>query len=51
MNENAELLSRPDEESIRIKLESWFNFHSINYDKSLTTEELRQLYIKIECGS
>ena len=50
MSENAELWSYPDEESQRRTLECWLRTHNITYDKSLSTEELRQLYVDIECG-
>lgn len=50
MGENAILLSRPDKKSMRLTLESWFKFHNLNYDENLSTEELRQLYVDIECG-
>lgn len=50
MFDNAILLSYLDEESKRRSLECWFKCHRIDYDKNLSTEELRQLYIKIECG-
>lgn len=51
MSENAELWSRPDEESMRTILIDYFKRHSVTYEDSLTTEKLRQLYIDIECGS
>lgn len=50
MSENAELWSRPDLESIRKTLENYFIRHGIEYENDLTTEELNQLYIDIECG-
>lgn len=50
MGENAELLSYPDDYSIRIKLCSWLNTHHIPYDDEMSNEELRQLYIDVECG-
>lgn len=45
MSENAELLSRPDEESMRIVLKDYLKRHSVVYEDGLETEELRQLYI------
>lgn len=51
MSENAELWSRPLEDSIRRALKDYLNRHSIVYDDSFTTEELRQLYIDFECGN
>lgn len=50
MSENAELWSRPDEESIRRTLIDYLKRHSVTYEDSLETEKLRQLYINIECG-
>lgn len=50
MSENAELLSRPDEESTRIVLKDYLKRHCVIYEDSLETEKLRQLYINIECG-
>lgn len=50
MHENAELWSRPDEDSIRTTLINYFERHSIDYEEDFTIEELRQLYINIECG-
>lgn len=50
MNENAELLSRLDEESIRITLKDYLKRYSVPYEDSFTTERLRQLYVNIECG-
>ena len=50
MSENAELWSRPDEKSTRITLECYLKSHSIPFDDSMSTEELRQLYIKNETG-
>lgn len=50
MSENAELLSRPDEESMRIVLKDYLKRHPVAYEDGLETEELRQLYIDIECG-
>lgn len=50
MSENAELWSRPDEESTRIVLKDYFKRHSVTYEDDFTTEKLRQLYINIECG-
>ena len=49
MGENAELWSRPDEESTRIVLKDYLKRHSVTYEDSLETEELRQLYISAEC--
>lgn len=49
MSENAELWSRIDEESIRRTLIDYFKRHSVDYEDSLETEELRQLYISAEC--
>lgn len=48
MSDNAELWSRCDEQSIRTKLECWLKTHNIDYDKDMSTEELRQLYIYTE---
>lgn len=48
VSDNAELWSRCDEQSIRIKLECWLRTHNVNYDEDMTTEELRQLYIYTE---
>ena len=51
---NAELWSRPGNE--RNTLLSWFRFNNINLNNiyedvdSVSTEELRQLYIHIETG-
>ena len=50
MGENAELWSQPDEKSQRITLECWLQHHNIQYDSDMTNEELRQLYIDVECG-
>ena len=50
MSENAELLSRPDEESMRIVLKDYLKRHSVAYEDDYTTEKLRQLYINVECG-
>ena len=50
MGENAELWSYPDEKSQRITLECWLQHHTIQYDSDMTNEELRQLYIDVECG-
>lgn len=49
MSENSELWSRVDEESMRRTLIDYFKRHSITYEDSLETEELRQLYISAEC--
>lgn len=49
MSENSELWSRPDEESIRRTLIDYLKRHSVDYEDSLETEKLRQLYINIEC--
>ncbi len=51
MSENAELWARLDKNSIRRALKDYLNRHSIVYDDSFTTEELRQLYIDFECGN
>ena len=48
---NAELLSRPDEQSQRITLKSWLRFNNIPYRDDMLMEELRQLYISVETGS
>lgn len=50
MSENAELWSRPDENSIRIVLECYLKNHSIGFDDSLGIEDLRKLYIDNETG-
>ena len=50
MGENAELYSYPDEASIRRTLINWLREHNIDFDATMKTEELRQLYIDIECG-
>lgn len=50
MSENAELWSRPDENSIRIVLECYLKNHSIDFDDSLGIEDLRKLYIDNETG-
>ena len=50
MSENAELWSRLDERSIRIILECYLKSHLIDFDDSLSIEDLRKLYIDIECG-
>lgn len=50
MCENAELWAYCDENSQRLKLYSWFKSHNIKYNENLSLEELRQLYIDIECG-
>ena len=48
MSDNAELWSRCDEQSIRIKLQCWLRTHNVDYAEDMTTEELRQLYIYTE---
>lgn len=52
MNENAELWARTDEESIRRTLKNYLERHFVEiYDEDeITIEELRELYIAIECG-
>lgn len=50
MSENAELLSRPDEYSMRITVTSWLRHHNIEFSEDETTEDLIQLYRDIECG-
>lgn len=50
MSENAELWSRPDEESMRIVLKDYLKRHSVAYEDDCTTGKLRQLYINAECG-
>ena len=45
---NAELWSCKGQE--RSKLISWLNIHNIDFDEEMETEELRQIYIKYECG-
>ena len=50
MSENAELWSYPDEKSVRITLTSWLRWHEIQYDENMSNEELRQLYVDVECG-
>ena len=51
MGENAELWCRPDDTSCRIALQSWLKFHDVEFDTTLSTEKLRQLYIETECGT
>lgn len=48
--ENAELYSLPDEASMRLTLKTWLILHNVNFTDEMTTEELRQLYIKKEIG-
>lgn len=48
--ENAELYSLPDEASMRLTLKAWLSRHKVKYREEMTTEELRQLYIKKEIG-
>lgn len=52
MSENAELWARIDEESIRRTLKNYLERHFVEiYDEDqITIEELRELYIAIECG-
>ena len=50
MGENAELLVHNDAQSIHIALTSWLRNHNVKYDDNMNNEELRQLYIKAECG-
>ena len=50
MEENAELWSYPDEESIRRTVKAWLNSANIKYSNTMSTEELLQLYRDIECG-
>lgn len=52
MSENAELWARTDEESIRRTLKNYLERHFVEiYDEDeITIEELRELYIAIECG-
>lgn len=50
MSENAELWSRLDEKSIRIALECYLKSCIIPFDDSMSTEELRKLYIDNETG-
>lgn len=45
---NAELWVKSNME--RIALISWLTRHNVKFDKTAQTEELRQLYIKKECG-
>ena len=45
---NAELWAKPNME--RIALISWLKRHNVEFDELAETEELRQLYIKKECG-
>lgn len=48
MGENAELLVLKGNE--RSAVESWLIQHRINYDECSSTEELIELYRKVECG-
>lgn len=48
MSENAELWCYKGNE--RTTLEDYLIRHDVKYDKDMTTEELRQLYIRKECG-
>ena len=52
MSSNAELWSRIDEASIRRTLIDYLKRHFVDVsdEDNLTTEELRDLYIDIECG-
>lgn len=50
MGENAELWTRLDDNSIRSALCSWLIRHGVEFDEDMNIEELRQLYIKKECG-
>ena len=50
MPENAELWSYPDEKSVRRTLTCWLREHDIPYNDKMTNEELRQLYVDVECG-
>ena len=44
----AELWAKPNME--RTALISWLTRHNVEFDEKAETEELRQLYIKKECG-
>lgn len=48
MSSNAELWCRPGNE--RTTLLNWLREHNIIFDEDMETEELRQLYVDIECG-
>ena len=50
MSENAELWSRPGYENERRTLKNWLRDHNIPYSEEMNNEELRQLYIDVECG-
>lgn len=45
---NAELWCHVGNE--RITLVNWLKENDVKYNDDMTTEELRQLYIKKECG-
>lgn len=45
---NAELWVKSNME--RTALISWLTRHNVEFNKTAETEELRQLYIKKECG-
>ena len=50
MSENAELWSWPGYENERRTLKNWLRSHNISYSEEMNNEELRQLYIDVECG-
>lgn len=50
MGENAELLAYNNPQSTRITLTNWLIRHNVDYDDAMSNEELRQLYIRVECG-
>ena len=50
MSDNAELWSWPGYENERRTLECWLRDHNISYLEEMDNEELRQLYIDVECG-
>lgn len=50
MSENAELWSWPGYENERRTLINWLRSHNISYSEEMDNEELRQLYIDVECG-
>ena len=47
---NAELWSRTDEESQKCTLKSFLRDVNVKYNEDMNLEELRNLYIKYECG-
>ena len=50
MSDNAELWSLVGPENERRTLECWLREHNIPYSEEMDNEELRQLYIDVECG-